>query len=102
MCARCEVDIGSKMSKTERRESENFFFFFLRKSQFAVVIITMHDLRAKNQWTRIGTICKTMKAAGGRTCSCINEIPPYFIHKINRLMDNEKKRYEVVVFSTSL
>ena len=26
MCARCEVDIGSKMSKTERRESENFFF----------------------------------------------------------------------------
>ena len=35
MCARCEVDIGSKMSKTERRESENlFFFFFLRKSQF--------------------------------------------------------------------
>ena len=49
MCARCEVDIGSKMSKTERRESENLFFFFLRKSQFAVVIITMHDLRAKNQ-----------------------------------------------------
>ena len=39
MCARCEVDIGSKMSKTERRESE----------KFAVVIITMHDLRAKNQ-----------------------------------------------------
>ena len=31
MCARCEVDIGSKMSKTERRESENLFFFFLKK-----------------------------------------------------------------------
>ena len=25
MCARCEVDIGSKMSKTERWESENLF-----------------------------------------------------------------------------
>ena len=33
MCARCEVDIGSKMSKTERRESENLFvrFFFFKK-----------------------------------------------------------------------
>ena len=30
MCARCEVDIGSKLSKTERRESE-IFFFFLKK-----------------------------------------------------------------------
>ena len=26
MCSRCGVDIGSIMSKTERRESENLFF----------------------------------------------------------------------------
>ena len=27
MCAQCGVDIGSKMSKQERRGSEFFFFF---------------------------------------------------------------------------
>jgi len=32
MCARCGVDIGSKMSNKGRRESENLFFFKERAS----------------------------------------------------------------------
>ena len=32
MCAGCAVDIGSIMSKKERRESENLFFFFKERA----------------------------------------------------------------------
>ena len=32
MCARCGVDKGSKMSKKERRESKNCFFFFKERA----------------------------------------------------------------------
>ena len=31
MCAQCGVDIGSKMGKQERRDSENLFVFFFKK-----------------------------------------------------------------------
>ena len=38
--------------------------FRAKKSYFAFALINMHDLPAKNQWNRTGTI----KAAGNRTC----------------------------------
>ena len=31
MCTQCGVDIGSKMGKQERRDSENLFVFFFKK-----------------------------------------------------------------------
>ena len=33
MCDQCGVDIGSKMGKQERRDSENLFFFFFFKKE---------------------------------------------------------------------